>query len=306
MLNQKILYVFLFLGVLIFASCEEEPPYINLTPEAVITDTTYVVAAVPAAQQRNILIEEFTGVRCPNCPDAQTEAKTISNNNPGRIHIITIHPLGLLNSLTTPFSKNIGDKHDSKFDMRTEAGKQIFQLIGVTQQLPTGAVNRRLFNGETNIAVDFTKWAAFVNAELNASTPVNINVDAKLTGDSVEVECLLTYTQQTSDSSYLTLALIEEGIVDVQERKLPSGTIVYEEDYEHNHVLRAVITGTLGDLLNPKLSTGYTLEAGRTFKKVYRYKLGSDWNKNNLQVVAYVHGDPAKKVVINAREVQVK
>ncbi len=290
--------------VITFTACEEEPPYINLSPEATITDTTYTVSTVPTPQPKTVIIEEFTGVRCPNCPDAQAEAKRLSQNNPGRVNIVTIHPLNLLNSLTRPFDKNIGDKFTSNHDMRTDAGRIIFQLIGVTQQLPTGSINRRLFSGETNFAVDFSKWAAFVNNELTQPNPVNISISAKNSGDSIEVTCELIYTQNVSDSNYITIMVTEDGIIDVQEKRV-SGLTVYDEEYVHNHVLRAVVTSTTGDLLNPRLPV-YELNAGRAFKRVYRIARDPKWNASKLNVVALVHSNPIKKVVLQSRETNVQ
>jgi hypothetical protein len=302
---KKIATLILFsLSILFFTACEEEPPYINLNLEATITDTTYTVGTVPAPQPKTVIIEEFTGVRCPNCPDAQAEAKRLSQNNPGRVNIVTIHPLNLLNSLTRPFDKNIGDKHTSNQDMRTDAGRIIFQLIGVTQQLPTGSINRRLFSGETNFAVDFSKWAAFVNNELAQTNPVNISVLAKNIGDSIEVSCELIYTENVADSNYLTIMITEDGIIDVQEKRV-GGLTVYDEEYEHNHVLRAVVTSTTGDLLNPRLPI-YQLNAGRAFKRVYRIARDPKWNANKLNAIALVHSNPIKKLVLQSIETNVQ
>lgn len=296
---MKKFFVVLVLGTF-FASCEETAPYINLSPSNSFKDTTYVTDNVPAAQQSMILIEEFTGVRCPNCPDAQLEAKTISANNPGRINILTIHPKGLLNSLTTPFSTDIGDKHTSKYDFRTDAGKEIFNMVGVTSSLPRGSVNRRLFSSETERAIDYQKWANYVNGELTKSTPVNIELNSYFTkNDSIAVEVTLTYTEAVGDSNYLTIAVLENGMVDVQEKKV-GPTVIYDEEYEHEHVLRAVVSDFYGDLLKAKL------ERGRVFKKLYLYKRDPLWVKDNLKVMAIVNSNTTVKNVIHSKEADIK
>ncbi|MCA0427734.1 MAG: Omp28-related outer membrane protein [Bacteroidetes bacterium] len=287
-------------SALLLSSCEETPPYINLTPSNSFVDTTYITNNVPAAQAPNVLIEEFTGVRCPNCPAAQTEAKNIAANNPGRINIMTIHPLGLLNSLTTPFSVDIGDKHTSKYDFRTLAGKEIFSMVGVTSQLPRGDVNRRLFSAESERAIDYPKWANYVAQELAKNTPVNIDLKSYITAnDSIAVEVTLTYTEAVSDSNYLTLAVLEDGMEDVQEKN-EGGTTIYVEDYEHEHVLRAVITDYYGDLLKAELVRG------RVFKKLYLYKRDEKWVKQNLSILALVNSNTTKKDVIHSMSVKIK
>jgi hypothetical protein len=294
------LFAFLLLGLsIVLSSCEEEPPYINMTPESTVGDTTFIQLPAPTPQQKNILIEEVTGVRCPNCPKAQAEAKTISDNNPGRINILTIHPLNKLNALTKPFDVAIGDKHTSAFDFRTEAGAQIFEMVGLSSALPIGNINRKLFSGETSRNIDYQKWSAYVTNELIQQSPVNINLSAKNMGDSVEIEVVLTYTEVVADSNFLTVAILESEMEDVQESKDLNGSVIYVEEYVHNHVLRSVVTGYFGDLLKG------SYEPGRVFYKKYRIKKDVKWNAAHLDVLAMVHLNTSKKDVIHSKEVKV-
>lgn len=294
-------FIFSILTVyLVVTACKETPPYINLTPSNVNTDTTYIIQQIPAAQASTVLIEDFTGVRCPNCPDAQVEAKNLMANNPGRVHVITIHPLNLLNSLTKPLSIDIGDEVSSKYDFRTLAGKEIFSLIGITNALPKGAVNRRLFSGETERAIDYQKWAANVNAELTKNSPVNIDLNCFFTAqDSIAIDLTLTYTEALTDSNYITVAIIENELKDVQERKT-GATVINDTAYVHEHVLRAVVTDFYGDLLKAPLVRG------RVFKKILLYKRDPNWNKNHLKIIAFVHGNTTIKNVIHSKEADIQ
>lgn len=286
-------------SLLLMVSCEEEPPYINMTPDKTVGDTTYIQLPAPAAEARHVLIEEVTGVRCPNCPKAQAEAKTISENNAGRVHVLTIHPLNKLNALTKPFDQAIGDAHTSKYDFRTEAGAQIFEMVGISSALPIGNVNRKLYNGETSRNIDYQKWSAYVSTELNTPTPVNITLKARNTGDSVEIEATVIYTEVVADSNFLSVAILESEMEDVQESKDVNGNVIYVEKYIHNHVLRAMCSAYFGDLLNA------SYEPGRVFYKKYRIKRDPMWNAANLDVVAFVHLNTTKKNVLHAKEVKV-
>ena len=42
-------------------------------------------------QNRNVLIEEFTGRNCGYCPDGHKVANKISQDNPGRVWAVNIH-----------------------------------------------------------------------------------------------------------------------------------------------------------------------------------------------------------------------
>jgi hypothetical protein len=299
---MKLNKIFFFISVLtLLVACKETPPYINLTPSNISTDTTYLIQQIPAPQDSTVLIEDFTGVRCPNCPDAQTEAKNLMANNPERVNVITIHPSNLLNSLTTPFSKELrGDKVTSYYDFRTQAGAEIFRLIGVSNSLPIGSINRRLFSGETNRVIDYQKWAANVNSELLKTTPVNIDLNCYFTPkDSIAIDLTLTFTEVVTDSNYFSVAVVENKLKDVQERN--TGTsVIYDTAYTHEHILRAVVTDFYGDLLKAPLVKG------RVFKKLLLYKIDPAWNKNNLKIIAFVHGNTSIKNVLHSREADVQ
>jgi hypothetical protein len=296
---KKLCFLLGVIASFLLASCEEVPPYINMEPDAVIEDTTYV-GAVPAPQLRRIVIEEYTGVRCPNCPKAQAEAKNISNANPGRVSTITIHPLNKLNSLTSPFDPARGDKHKSNYDFRTQAGAQIFEMVGLSNGLPIGNVCRTKFDAELSTNIDYQKWSAYASEEIAKPTPVNIEVKANNVGDEVEVRVTVTYTETVTDSNYLTVAILESEMEDIQESQDQNGVTIYVEEYIHNHVLRAVLSGFFGD----QLKAAYT--PGRVFIKTYRFKRGADWNPSNLEAIAMVHKDVISKTIIHAREVKVQ
>jgi hypothetical protein len=298
---KKIIFAFsLVVSIAFLSSCEEIPPYINFEPEAVVEDTTYVSSEIPTPQPRQIVIEEITGVRCPNCPAAQAEAKAISNKYPGRVNITTIHPLNRVSALTTPFDPARGDKHKSKYDFRTQAGAALFDLVGISSSLPVGNVNRIKFPGEISGNIEYQKWSAYSDAELAKSTPLNLEVSAKNIGEDVEIRVKVTYTQAVSDSNYLSVAILESDIEDVQESRDINGASIYVEDYIHNHVLRAMASSFFGDLLK----AAYT--PGRVFIKTYRYKRAAGWNPANLDVLVFVNKDVTKKEIIHSAEAKVQ
>ena len=290
-----LIYILLFL-----VSCEEIPPYVAFTPEATFSDTTYIDSNIEEPEAKHVIIEEFSGVRCANCPAAQQVAKTIAEASSGRVHIVTAHPLGKFNQLTTPFSADKGDKHTSKFDFRTMAAAQLLELLGLPQGLPSGNINRRLFSGESARNIEYQKWAAYVAEELGNTTPVNIQVEAKNVGDSIEIELVLKYTRSTNDSNYISLMLLESEIIDVQEGRDNNGNSIYIEEYTHKHVLRNMATSYYGDLLNA------SLVPGRVFIKKYKVKRHPDWNINQLSVLASVHLNTIKKDVLHSKEVKVQ
>jgi hypothetical protein len=287
--------------VLVFSSCKEEPPYINFEPDKGISDTTYVQLPAPSAQPKATLIEEFSGVRCVNCPTGQLTAKSIAEKYPNRVNIVTVHPLNKFNALTRPFDKAIGDEVTSSYDFRTDPGAKILDMVGygTTGSLPMGNINRRLFSGEDARNIDYQKWSGYVDQEINLPTPVNIDLSAKNIGDEIEIEIKLTYTEIVTDSQYVTISVLESEMEDAQEGKDDNGNSIIYENYIHNHVLRSLVTGYYGDFLNA------SYEPGRVFYKKYRIKRDAKWNAQNLDVIAFVHLNTTKKNVLHSKEVKV-
>lgn len=293
---KKIILLFT-ISVFIFTSCEEEvPPGLNLTPERSVFDTTYITNTIPVAQTTNVLIEDFTGVKCPNCPRAQTVAKNLMIANSNRVYVMAIHPgKGLLSTLTSPF-KTPGDDHDSKYDFRTAEGADLLTLLGGTSQLPIGSINRTIFSGETSILINDPKWTSKTNEKLITSSIVNIDTFSNkgvyfADANKIRVNVKITYTTNATDSQFVSIAIIEDKLIDYQE----SGSVVLD-NYEHNHVFRKMITPTTGSQLKA------TIVAGRVFETTYEYELipTETWNKKNLKVVVFVHNgtNGANKFVV--------
>lgn len=277
----------IFVASLFFLSaCEEEiPTGLNLLPERSIFDTTYITNVLLVPQPANVLIEDFTGVKCANCPRAQLTAKNIVAANPKRVFVIGIHPgKGLLNSFVSPF-KTPGDDHDSKYDFRTNEGADIITFLGSSGALPIGSINRTKFSGESAILIDDTKWNGYTIGLLNNNSIVNIDTFSNkglyfVEANKIRMNLKLSYTSSTIDSQYISIAIIENGLVDFQK----SGSVTIE-DYEHEHVLRRMVTPSTGTQLKAAII------AGRVFETTYDYELTptENWNKKNLKVLVFVH-----------------
>lgn len=301
------LFIHAIIIVLLASSCEESGPYINFTPERSVSDTTYITTTIPAAQPTNVLIEDFTGVKCPNCPKAQQTAKTLAENNLNRVFVMAVHPKGYLNSLTRPFAQP-GDDHTSNYDFNTVEGGQIFDFLGVSQSLPKGAINRTQFGSETAILVDEGKWSNYTNTKLLNTSTVNIDTFGTKgvyfsSANTIRFNIKLTYTDNVTDSQYISIAIIEDGLLDYQEKSNPStGLTDIIENYQHNHILRRMVTASTGEKLNAPCVKG------RVFEKAYEYELKATdtWNRDNISAIVFVHNGSSSNTATSKNIIQVK
>ena len=230
-LFQYFILIIFSVTAMLFNSCEEQGPFIDFNDvEVSISDTCYV-AALATPQPRNVLMEEFTGLKCPNCPEGHVASQQIADNNPGRIVEVRI-----VNYFLDPHNLAIED-------YQIEEGEQINQLIGPITAWPKAGIDRKLFSGQTEILLNRTVWVTATNEQLSLTTPVNIEIANTYdnTNDTVEIRVTLSFTEEVSDQLFLSILLTESNIIDVQDDA--GGTI---QNYTHKHMLRDYVTSTNG------------------------------------------------------------
>lgn len=288
MMNKVFVALFSVSFLLSLPACKEVGPNINLRGnENSVADTTYVESPVQTAETKNVVIEEFTGVRCPNCPQGHQIINSIKAANPGKIISVSLHPI---NSLGRPYPF-------SPEDFQRPKAQTMFDYLGQIGLEPAGGVDRKLFTGETNILMDKSKWSGYSSAQLALSTPVNLSLDKIY--DSVQnkltVIAELHYTQSVAEPNRLTILLTESNMIAPQ----LNGSVI-DTFYTHKDVMRDFVTGSLGDDLP------VTLEPGRVIRKIYKVSLDAAWKPENMHIVAFVHEFQNSKLIYQGKEVEVK
>lgn len=279
-----------FCCISFLSSCKEVGPEINLHGGSnAASDTTYIESPVATAAAKNVLIEEFTGVQCPNCPAGHVQVATLKLQYPGRISGIAFHPS---NTLGYPYPYSIQNLIDP-------GSTSLLNYLGSPGFEPCAAIDRQLFSGQTNILTDRSYWAGSVTQELSLTSPVNVALSDvyNVADNQVTVIADLHYTQDISQPNNITIAIIEDSIVTAQ----LNGTVV-DTFYVHNDVLRTLLTGNTGD--NVAYNPAITLVAGRVIRLVYKTTLNSLWKPQNLHIVAYVHEHAGSQVVYQVAEIK--
>lgn len=284
-------------SVILFASCKEVPPPINYSVPA---DDTSFMAAVETPQDRIVLIEEFTGVTCPTCPPGHKVLATMETTYPDRLAIMGIQLFG--NAQTRPYNH---DGKQSKNDNRSQEGTDMSNAIyGTTSSIPVAGFDRVPQNGV--IRPIRTLWSSYLPPRIAAPTKANLTVTSNFDAGSntATIKVHLAYTQPVANHQILTMALVENDVVDAQE--LPAGdTAPVALNYVHQHVLRDIITASAG---NPILTTYATKPAGLVYERTFKYTLPNTvLNPDNCHIVTYVsNSDGSDLEVQQASEVHLK
>lgn len=230
------------------------------------------------SSKRNVLLEDFTGYKCGNCPDGHKIANTIVLSHPTQIYPVSIHA----GMFASPAGVDAPD-------FRTSEGTAINDYFNVSSY-PTGLVNRR-YNDANEKVQGRSRWTTSCREQVTQTAEVN--VWAKATYDqstktlSADVE--LYYTADVEDgTSALCVSLLQSNI------KGPQAGSDQEDLYSHNHVLRAMFTPVWGDTIASSVK-------GTLVTKHYEYVVPEEieniaTDPLNFDIVAYVI-NPEKEVM---------
>ncbi len=238
----------------------------------------------PPAGNRNVLVEDYTGHKCGNCPRASRAIYDLKSVYGDRLIIMAIHAGGF----ATPFPPAAPYY---TYDFRTTAGTELDTDFGISVAgNPNGMVNRRKVNGSYIIAS--TKWADEASAIFSDASPLPINMEIT---NSFNTSTRLLQTQVNTEffksltGSYkLCVFMVEDSIVNWQ--KDYDATPEDVEFYTHREVLRGSMNGTYGAVVTPT-------NLGDINTLTYSTTLDPSWNENHFSIVAYFYDEATKEII---------
>lgn len=256
-LSIALLVIFICLG------CTEISPIVNFGNTS-STDTTYILNTVPTPEPHNVLIEEFTGQSCPNCPAAHETVKGFVGSNPGRVNVIALYKYNF--PQTKPPKGAVYDLRDSAASIIAD---KIYTSVGF---MPSAGIDRIPAAG--SLLLPTTLWAASFNTALSGATAINLKVTGiwDSTLNQATVVAITTYTKSTTFKQNLTIVVVEDSIIDKQEYPSsdPNFPLGVNDKYIFTSVLRDIVTASpLGDPILPNIPVK---EPGRVCQMVYTYK----------------------------------
>jgi hypothetical protein len=270
----------LFACALLFAACKETGPAIDFGPKA--KDTSFI-AAPETPQQRTVVIEEFTGVTCTNCPAGHAIIKAIEDANPNRVAAVGIQAFNVKQAEPVKAADaGFPTLHDNRTQVGTELANEIY---GSFSGIPVAGIDRISVSG--NMLYDRASWSGTVTSRLGIAPAANVTISSiyNTSTKQAAITVHVAYTSAMAKRQKLTVALVENNIVDAQEG---IGTNGYEQNYVHQHVLRDILTAPSGSAI---LTDKSTKQPGQVYERTFVYNVNPDWNPDYCRVVAYVSDD---------------
>jgi len=208
------------LWLIYFSGCQTvDDPYYTIDPQPLDT--------LSAESFKKVLLEDYTGIRCNNCPAAAKIAEEIATASRHCAIVMAVHA-GSLAEPRPPFT----------LDLRCPEGLVYYKDFGLGGT-PMGVINRR-----TNVG-DFgyydSDWDKAVEAELKQPLTFKLKVvEGSLTDDETAINATIIYTaMESATADYnLLVFLVEDGIVGTQQ----NGAII-DTAYVFHNVLRETLHG---------------------------------------------------------------
>jgi Outer membrane protein Omp28/Secretion system C-terminal sorting domain len=252
---------------------------------------------------KNVLLEEFTTVPCGYCPDGALVVEDILANHTNVI-ATGVHAGFGTDAMTIPAAS----AYASAF----------------TTGAPTAVIDRKYFEGESNVAISRSIWEQKVVDQLNSLTPCNVLLSGayKPATRDLTLKVDINFVDYAPNSDYrITVQVIEDSVTgtgsqyDQRNYYSSAGSAVGGPNhpfyplpdpivgYVHKHVLSDVINGIWGEAG----IVSNTPQPNDKFTKNYTYNVNQAMDENQVYLIALVSmydADVKKRNVLNA--VQVK
>ncbi len=215
----------------------------------------------PAEVAKRVLIEDFTGQWCVNCPDA-AELIELMQDEYGADNVIAVGIYG----------GNMGKlPNGTPLPLYTETGDWYYTHWGVTTQ-PIGMVDRQGLIGTS-------AWPEAVYNNIQKQAEIMLEAECAYDEASRNVGIAVAADGLANITGSLQVWLVEDSVVSVQ---LLTGNVT-DEEYMHNHVFRATVNGQMGDDIS--------IIQGERVEREFTYEISQDWKPENMSVVAFVYND---------------
>ena len=247
-----------FFGLLTLVACDP------------VAETDRYVECEAIEAKRTVILEEYTGQNCSNCPGAHRIIESLQEQYGDAFISVSIHAgkfafdEGLYANQAPPYNYQT---------FKTPESEEYARQQDVTSY-PSGLINRH-----TNVLGAFD-WASTIRAEMEIPTDLKMTLNTSYNKDNNSYEISTYLTPSADYAGYLQLWLVEDSIVSLQ---LDGKNLLL--NYVHNNVFRTSLNGVGGEVvdLQRNVITHNT--------QIYHPANGSPYDERHLKVVAFYYDE---------------
>jgi len=270
----KTLLIAVPLVVLLFSSCDKiKAPY-ALARHGHITDTVvdWQDTVIPI---KRVLLEDYTGHKCPNCPAAATIAHSQEENYHGKLIVLAVHAGYYAIPGTGEFAA----------DFRTTAGEE-WNTDFLVSAYPSGMIDRKEFNGHRILGSE--EWIIDIASIIDQSPDLNMLIHNTYDSVSRTVNSVIysQFLRSLTGSYNITVCVMEDNMISAQD----SASIIIH-NYVFNDVLRGSVNGTYGEILTT------SVDPSLTYMGKFSIPINTAWVAKNCWILAFVSKSDTKEIL---------
>lgn len=220
--------------------------------------------------EKVILVPEFTGIRCVNCPEGAKTLHDLQGSYPDNVIVVGMQPEN------TAYTRPIRG-----FQLYSSEATTYYEYFN-PNAFPCAVIDFVSMN------YNISQWTTDGIARMSVPSPLTLETSAEYDASTREVKVNYkgTFNQMYNKELSVLVWVIENKIIGPQ--MTTGGQTI--EDYEHNHVLRASANGDWGESLGAYFETEQTVEGTASIV------LDEKWVAENCQVVAFFFQTGGKTV----------
>ena len=287
MMNKKIILATLLLTSVFFSACD----YIA------IPKVEYTGVPEPADTViRKVMLEDYTGHTCANCPPAHAEATALKQIYGEKLVVVGVHA-GVLSDPNPP---------NYPANYQTTAG-DAYEVFFFITGYPTGMVSRKGYTMTPQIhkITAYQSWDTHIDSVLAKPVAADIEINHTYNTGTRQLN-ISTSTKFLRDTigNYWIVALITEDNIESPQL---NGTN-YVPLYNHRHVLRGSVPNNAP--WGYQIANGSILAGDTANYDFPSFTLASGWNDNNCSIVVYVYDNnpasPTYKEILQVEEQKIR
>ena len=263
---------------LLWISCNKiDNPLIIIEEKDVpenINDTVFFTDSI-IVDRKQVLLEDFTGHKCVNCPGAALMAHEIAEENDHKLIIYSIHA-----------GYNATPDPDGPYtaDFTCPTGNELYQDFFVFGN-PLALIDRIEYDGKRLLFEH--EWSIVIDMELVKENVVDLKLKNKYYPklNTVKISADITFLSEMTGKYKLVIYIVEDHIIAPQANNDPGiGPTPDWLNYEHRNVLRDAVNTIYGEYI----SASGEVVSGETYSKDYFYKINDAWVTANCNIIAYI------------------
>ncbi|MBT8196820.1 MAG: Omp28 family outer membrane lipoprotein [Bacteroidia bacterium] len=227
---------------------------------------------------RKVLIEDYTGHTCGNCPRAALALDPLKALYGDDLIILSVHA-GFFALPQLP---------DYPADFQTQVGDDIDQFFGVSAAgNPNGMVNRKEVNGNPILA--YTSWGSEIANNITLAPDAKIEMTSTYDSGTREIDLsvITEFVNSASGTYKMSAYLVEDNVI--SDQKNYDVTPEHVINYNHRHMLRGSFNGSWGDAVNSTVNTPQQFD--------YNLTLSTDFDENNISIISFIYEDGSKEII---------